>query len=523
MTEPTTEAVRERAQRSPSHQPQAVPTTATGDEQEAAGSTMRRSTAMTLATCAGLVGFVLSWSYCAPAAPPEHRPTGRGIAATAGPEAAPVPAPATAAPPLERSAAAAPTTATHEPRLDFADAVERLRELGERTAVLAQQDDLEGAQTSDQEARSLFTTLMDSFADAGDRALHRVTDIPQPTTDPHDHGRRIVLQLVLAADCERRHEEAQRLGDPTRLDALVAAILLTMPMHGLVAEIGEQVLAGRPFLRLVHEHAVLELVRLAGEQLFPRRTAQKLLTTLWDNVQRSGERSSDDMSRLAMLLLADQDASQRTAACRQLLLDERYRGVVLSWLHEHRDTTVARELANLAAAELAPNDALAVLRQIGGLVAQPTAAYLLLGHRSPQVLADAYEQQLAANTHPEMRRELIAGLGMLGRGDGLRLARLALQHDPAPEVRLQALFALTANAPPEEAERAAEQLLDDPAIGGDGLRLEAVVLALSNLEHGDDPNRIARLAARLRLMPLSVAARENLEALVARSLPNGGR
>jgi hypothetical protein len=85
---------------------------------------------------------------------------------------------------------------------------------------------------------------------------------------------------------------------------------------------------------------------------FSREHATKLLLTLWDNLQKNGERSSDELSRLALMLLVDSDPSQRTAACRQLLSDARYRDLVLSWLRERNDQTVANEIAWPAPHEL---------------------------------------------------------------------------------------------------------------------------------------------------------------------------
>jgi hypothetical protein len=53
-----------------------------------------------------------------------------------------------------------------------------------------------------------------------------------------------------------------------------------------------------------------------------------------------------------------------------------------------------------------------------------------------------------------------------------------------PDVRIQAMFALTSKRQEGLAERALQQVLDDPRIAQDPLRLAAVVGALQNLEAG---------------------------------------
>ena len=57
-------------------------------------------------------------------------------------------------------------------------------------------------------------------------------------------------------------------------------------------------------------------------------------------------------------------------------------------------------------------------------------------------------------------------------------------------------------------------------IANDSLRLGSIVLALQNLEQGD-PNRIARLAARLKSLPLADYSRIALKAILDRCLPGG--
>lgn len=469
-----------------------------------------------------LLALALQWPAPAPEpAAPRVDPGAiatEAMVAAAEPAAAPPP---TATP--ERDPVAPPPP---PPAPTFEERIARLVALGTRTAQFAQDDDHEAAKASDTEARQEFAALMDAFPDVGERGVAMLVDTAAagPTStdpDPLAPARRTVLQLTIATDLARRHTAALAADDRSRIDPLVQSILDVMPQADRVAEAGAQVLGDRPFLRGTHEPAVLGLVQLAGEGTFPRPIATRLLLTLWDNLQRTGERSSDELSRLAMLLLADADPSKRTAACRQLLGDPRYRAMAIVWLREHGDRTVAAELAGIAAHELEPAAALAVLRELAPLLQRAPNAFLVLGTRAPEVLADAYRELLAGNTQPGVRTDLIAGLGFAASPLGREITELALRDDPSPEVRIQAVFAMTATGA-EAGERAMQQLLDDPAVAQDGNRLGALVLALHNLEAAGDPNAIERVGRRLRSLPLSEGSRQSLEALLVRSLPGGG-
>ncbi|MEZ6036217.1 MAG: hypothetical protein R3F29_01970 [Planctomycetota bacterium] len=450
-------------------------------------------------------------------------------------------APATAterATPATVSRVAAPTLPPPQPApvaapLDFDTAVEQLCELAQTTATLAQQDEIEAARRSDEAARQLFAQVLAQFADTGERSLALLTSLlgslgvgsgdeegEEPGGHALDEAHRIVLQMLLAADLQRRHDVALATSSFDGIDSLTQAALDSAPVHPVLAEVVDAATNARPFLRLPHEPTVLQLVQAAAEGQFPRAVATHLLRTLWDNLQRSGERSSDELLRLAVVLLETSDVSQVLVACRHLLAEPRFRPLVLARLRERGDRVLAGELAQLAAAELEPTSALEVLRELHPLLDNPRGSYLGLGLRAPDVVADAYRSHLAADTWPTLRRDLVMGLGMLPDGPGLELANTALANDPSPDVRIQAGFVLTVRGTPAQAERALDQLLDDPAVAGDPVRLTAVVMALQNLEHAD-VNVVARLASRLAMMPLSEPGRRMLDELVARSLPGG--
>ena len=405
--------------------------------------------------------------------------------------------------------------------LPFERQIDRLVELGQATAAAVQDDEIEQAKANDAMAREAFAALLLQFPDGGERALAMLAGLPPDSALPLDLGRHAVLQLVIAAECASQHETAEAVRDRSRIDPFVGALLAVMPQHGKIAQLGEAVLGGKPYLRLIHEPAVLDLVRLAGEERFARATATRLLLTLWDNLRRTGERTSAELASMAMLLLADPDPCKRTAACRQLLGDPRYRHVVLAWLREHKERTVSAEIATLAAQELPPKEALAVLRELAPMLTNVPAAYMSLGYRAPEVLVDAYHELLAANTHATVRSDLIAGLAMANAPESTPAVELALQSDPSPEVRVQAMLSLTATAAATHGEAACNRVLDDPCLASDPARLAVVVFALQNLEVAGLANAVDRLGQRLRNTPLREDTRRALELLLARALPGG--
>ncbi|MCU0862843.1 MAG: hypothetical protein MUC36_03535 [Planctomycetes bacterium] len=420
-----------------------------------------------------------------------------------------------------REAAPAKGTPAADLDLSFEQRIDELVGIGQRTAELAQQDDTAGAQASDQEARQRFTALLTSFADAGERAVAMATTLSCPLQDQLDHGRRMVLQLVLATELGRRDQEANG-GDRGRIDAFTQLVLDSIPTHATAADIGANVLADQPYLRAAHEPTVLQFLRLATDGLLPREVATRLLLTLWANLQRHGERSSDELSALALVLLDDTDPSQRTAACRQLLHDARYRPLMLAWLRDRSDRSVATEVANLAARELPPTDAITVLRELGPLLPRATGAWMAVGFRAPELVADTYRELLGTDVQPAIRSDVVTAIGMTRTPLADEISELALTSDPSPDVRIQAVFVLSTRQSAEVAERALDRALDDRLIAADPIRLGSLVLALQNLEANGFLHSIDRIGQRLRGLPLAEHSRQTLEGMLARSLPGGG-
>ncbi|MBL8723083.1 MAG: hypothetical protein JNK49_03515 [Planctomycetes bacterium] len=445
------------------------------------------------------------------------------------PEVPPAPAKAAAGPAVasagERATLlrepAAPAGVAPRPQLDFGSEVEALVSLGEATSRHVQADEIDLARNSDAAARQRFDGLLAEFQDAGERSLDLLVTLPAGSTEPRDTGRRLVLQLVLQAEIARRHEVRDEPASSHRSDALVAALLRTMPAQEPLARLGERVLAHQPFLHLCHEPEVLQLVQQASRGEVPREVATSLLSTLWDNLQRRGERSSAELANLALVLLADPDPSQRTAACRQLLLDGRFRGVVLAWLREHRDHAVASELANIAARELPAKDALAVLREVAPILGSAPQAYMVLGMRDTAAVADAYRELLAGDQHAAVRVDLLAGLATGDRGEALPLLEQAQTSDPSPRVRAQALLTITSSATESHGTAALERALGDPALRSDPHLLGMAVMALQNLEVAGLTNAVDRFGQQLRSLPLREDTRNLLEQLLAHSLPGG--
>lgn len=469
-------------------------------------------------------------------------PPDRGGPRRAAPAEAPSPAraPGTAAAAAAVDGPRRPVPAAAPAPRTFADYVDELVAIGERTSALVVAGDTAAADESDEGARRLFDEMMARLPDAEAEALAALCATPAPAAPAlpglevpapappqgdRDAMRRRVWNLALAAGLHRRHERALRGADRGPLDSLVAAALTALPAaEDLAVELGCGQLADRPYLHLAHEAAVLELVALSGTGGFPPAVATALLSTLWRNLQASGDRSGAELRGLALLLLRDGNASERASAARLLLGEDRFRAVVLEHLRRNADARLLREVAVVAAQDLPPPLALEVLQTTVHLGEDFAAPFLVLGFRDAALLADRYEQQLADGTEPALREALVGGVGFAGGPRGVATAQLAFDHDPDPGVRLKALYVLTANAGAACGERTVAAALDDPRIRDDPLRLGAVVLALENLADQGLINELDRLGQRLRTCgALTADARAHLERILARALPHGGR
>ena len=314
---------------------------------------------------------------------------------------------------------------------------------------------------------------------------------------PADHLRRRIWNLALAAGLQVFHRQSLGGAERGPVEELVAASLVAMPASTDLANELCAHLADRPYLGAAHEDAVLELVAASGAGEFPVEVATTLLSTLWRNMQSTGQRTSEELTGLALLLLQDGNATERASAAQLLLVDPRYRLVLLEHLRSSGDRNLAREVAMVAARVLEPATALEMLTATASMTADFVAPYLTLGHRDPELLQRQYELQLANGTSPGLRGELVRGVGFTKDPRGLATAPLAFGSDPDPDVRLKALFVLTANAADALGEQSVSAALRDPAIRDNPSRLATVVLVLENLASAGLVNAVDRLGQQL--------------------------
>lgn len=403
----------------------------------------------------------------------------------------------------------------------FAQFVAELVELGLETMRLAEAGDDDGAHDKDRQARALFSDLLREVADAGEQSLQALAD--EAKADGAASAlRRNVLMLTLTVAMQRRIDAAG--GDRSATDALTAgALTLLIARPDLAHPLGFELLADKPYLGPPHENLVLELVAASGSGRFPQDVAVRLLSTLWANLQRAGERSSSQLAGLALLLLDSGNVAERLAAARRLVLDDRYRDAALAHLRRTRDRDLARAVAMAAAEELPAATAFSVLTLAAEITGQDTAPFLTLAHREPGMLRAEYEQRLGSDVTPRVRALLVAGAGFAGTSEGIEVAQLALSSDPDPEVRLRAVFVLTGKTAETLGEAAVARALDDPQIGGNPERLAALALAVENLARAGLVNAVHRLGERMRAASgLSPSARSMLDRLLADTLPGGG-
>ena len=99
-------------------------------------------------------------------------------------------------------------------------------------------------------------------------------------------------------------------------------------------------------------------------------------------------------------------------------------------------------------------------------------------------------------------------------------AATAFAYDRHPEVRMRAVFVVTARAGVEEGEATLMAALDDQVFAGDAARLGQLGLALENLVHCGATNAVDRVGRRLLANgALSESTRQAVTALLERALP----
>ena len=467
------------------------------------------------------IGILLSlglgwWLWSSSTAAPQDRVA----AATSGPVAAPV----AAVEPAAESAAIPQRQLIPEPRVarSFEDYLEELVRIGLQTGAAMEGKDEDAAKASDLRARGVFEQMLAEVDNVHVQAVRRISELPEPRATTADQLRQRVCALTIAHGLQLRLDQVTAGQPREQLDALVTGILTVLPVNPTTAqELGLRMLVDKPYLGAAHEPTVLELVDMAGAGKFDGTLATRLLTTLWHNLGRSGERSADSISRLALLWMHDANPAQRLAALEMLLGDPRYRDMVIDIVQKSGDQQLQHGLALAAAERLPPEVALQVLEQCGLRPAELMGPYLSLGNRHPRLLRELYERRLADNSEPAQRAELVRAAGFARSQECLDLAQFALQSDPDRDVRISAAFVVTARAGEASGEKAIADLLDDPD-NHTARRLGTIACALRNLAHQGQINAVDRLGQRLRQMPqLGAGDRASLDALLAETLPGG--
>lgn len=425
-----------------------------------------------------------------------------------------------AAPPPRELVAAPPPPNFDELLAQLVDLALRIRE---RLEV----DDRVTAQALDKQAKALWDELMRCRPPAEEPALFLLGEfLAEDPTPAAEIRRRLCVQLV-AEGLTRRLRRFRATGERGPLDHLVTGILATVPGDEALAPALAGLLTSQPYLGLAHEDQVLDLVAAAAEQAFLVEIATGLLRTLWHNLELIGARTSTELAGLALLFKDDANPSRRLAALQHLLSARggRFREIVVQEVVQGGDAGLARELGVAASIELDPAEALAVLQRLTPVAgASLMAAFMALGERDEVLLQRAYDEQLALDSDPNLRAELVTGAGFRGTPAAVEMARSAFDHDPDAEVRSRAMFVLTSQAGTALGEATLMAALDDPRFGDDPIRLGQIGLALENLVHHGELNAVDRvghrLLARQKLLP---ADRERLEALLRRVLPGSGR
>lgn len=442
--------------------------------------------------------------------PPSALPSPCPIAAQALSAVQPEQPPA----PPELRSEATPEPATAMPARDFIAEVRALALTSIEITRLAQAEEFAAARAADEAARQQFTAIATDF----DRLGERVLDFATSLVASQDHAAPAMLQvLAMLLDLE-----LDRSARSPACDDLVAALLATLAFQGDVNTALLPVALRGTRVHLPHEAAVLQLVTAAGQAGYPRDDATKLLLALWRNIGELGERSSDELANLAWLAMDQDDASQRLAAFRHLIADARYRPMVLAWLREKGDREMARSLAQIAASDLPADAALATLRELKPMLGSSPGVFMALGFRAAEQVGAAYEQLLADGVQADLRRDLLAGVGMDRHqtSSSVELLRLALDHDPDVQVRLQAMLSLSCCAPQQQGEAACQRVIEDPSFTGAEGRYATVMMAMQNLEVAGLTNAIDRLGRRLQAAPLEAETKEQLAQLLQRALPH---
>jgi hypothetical protein len=404
-------------------------------------------------------------------------------------------------------------------KVDFDAGLGKLVDLTLRAIDALARGDTAQAKTADAEGFALVKAVLEHVGDYENRALFALTGTAG-MADARAGTTRDVLERLLYFGLQKLDTFA-RGGNRGALDAFLIALLETMVPDEQVAGVCLRLLADQPYIGAAQEDAVLRLVELVPTYPWLAEPTRRLLLTLWRNLEASGARPRDTLATLALMLKDDSNPARRAAAVEHLLLsgDSSLIDFVLRDVEEQRDAVRAADLASAAASKLPVDLALAAVRRLRVVAARPlTAAAIELARRDGALVRATYAELAQEQAAPELRADLVAGLGFNPCEPNLALTKSAFDSDADVNVRRRALLALAANGAAAYGEQVVTAALADRELcGARGERLGVIVAALENMARNGEREAVARLGARLaQRRDLAPNVREALQQLLER-------
>jgi hypothetical protein len=415
--------------------------------------------------------------------------------------------------------------------IEFDVAMRKLVDLSLRAVDELARRDVAAAQATDVEGAELVKAVLEHVADYEQRALFALTGMERVNDERAAMTRRVLERLLFfglqklaaLAPSDRR----------VQLDAFLMALLESLLHDEHVCAVVARLLVDQPYLGAGQEPEILRLIEMVPMHPWLAEPMRRLLATLWRNLEASGVRPRDSLETLALMLKDDPNPARRAAAIERLLLsgDRALVDFVLRDIEEQRDATRAIDLAEAAASKLPAELALDVVRRLRAVAQRPlTLSAIELVRRDAKLVRAAFQELTASQANPELRADLVMGLGCNPSPDNLAVTKAAFDHDPDVQVRCRALLALTGNAGTAYGEQVVTAALADRELcGPGGQHLGVILAALENLAMQGEREVVARLGRQLgerRDLPPDV--RSELEQLLERGstpprLPGRGR
>lgn len=439
---------------------------------------------------------------------------------------APAGAPSVAPPPSQLAVATAPsrTVVADAPQpvapatVDFDAAVAKLVDLSLRGNDELKRGEIDQAKATDAEGAALVKAVLEFVSDYEARALHALLGAGG-TSDPRAAMTRRVLERLLFFGLQKLAAVA-KVNGRAALDAFLSSLLDSMLLDEHVAEVVTRLLVDQAYLGAAQEIEVMRLVELVPTHAWLAEPMRRLLLTLWHNMETSGARPRDSLETLALMLKDDTNPARRAAAIERLMVsgDRNLVDFVLRDIEEQRDARRAADLAGPAAERLPPELAFEVVQRLRTVTKTPlTLPAIMLAQRDGQLVRTKYEDLRAGKLHPELRADLVMGLGCNPSRDNLAIAKAAFATDPDTRVRCRALLTITGNAASALGEEVVNAALADREFcGRNGERLNFIVAALDNMARQGEREAVARLGRKLgERKDLAPDVRTELERLLA--------